>query len=118
MIASREEASDLLQKWFNEHTPVTALFTIRTGTFAVKVSGFINGVTSSILISDGTHDPGIRSQNYILLSTLGAHHYEYLEAKDLGLSQEELAFVTDVHSAASLSILFSDGARLSLFEKR
>jgi hypothetical protein len=117
MIATREEATGLLGKWFNEHTPLTALFTTAGSPFAAKVSGFVNGVTSNILVSDGTHDPSVRSQNYILVPTLDAHEYLYLEAKDLGLSQEELAFVTQAHGAASLIIVFSNGARLSLFER-
>jgi hypothetical protein len=117
MRASREEAADLLLKWFNEHTPVTAFVTSPGNPFAVKISGFVNGVTSDILVSDGSHDPKERPNNYVLVPTGDAQGYEYIEAKDLGLSPGELAFVTRRTGSASLSIVFSNSARLSIFER-
>ncbi|HEY6763963.1 MAG TPA: hypothetical protein VI386_04265 [Candidatus Sulfotelmatobacter sp.] len=120
MIASRQEASDLLGKWFKERTPITAFFTAVGSPFSAKVSGFVNGISSNIVISDGTHTPTVtvRPQNYMLVPIGDALEYQYVEAKDIGLTQDELAFVTDVKGAASLSIVLPNGARLSLFERR
>jgi hypothetical protein len=118
MIASRQEASDLLNKWFEERTAVKALVTFAGSPFAVSVSGFVNGITSEILISDGPSDLTVRPANYILMPTIGVHQYEYLESKDLGLSQELIAAITEAHGKASLSVVFSSGLRLSVFEKQ
>ncbi len=117
MIASREEAADMLSKWFNERTPVTALLASPGTSFAVKISGFVNGITSNILVSDGDQDPAVRPKNYILVPTDSVTSYQYLEAKELGLSPDETAFVEAMHGAATLSLIFSGGTRLSLFER-
>ena len=117
MITSREEATDILMKWYNEHTPITALFSSSGTPFAVKVSGFINGITSNVLISDSSSDATTRPENYLLVPTHDVQSYQYVEAKELGLSAEELAFVTSKEGAASLSLIFADGRRLSLFER-
>jgi hypothetical protein len=117
MITSPQEAADILNKWYNEHTPVTALFSSSGTPFAVKVSGFINGLSSNVLISDSSREENTRPANYILVPTHDVQSYQYVEAKELGLSPEELAFVTSKEGAASLSLIFADGRRLSLFER-
>lgn len=117
MITSRQEAEDLLGKWFEERMAVKALVTFAGSPFAVGVSGIVNGITSEILISDGPPDSRVRPKNYIMMPTIGVHHYEYLESKDLGLSQELIASITEAHGRASLSVVFSSGLRLSIFEK-
>jgi hypothetical protein len=117
MITSPQEANDILMKWYNEHTPITALFSSSGTPFAVKVSGYINGITSNVLISDSSREENTRPDNYLLVPTHDVQSYQYVEAKELGLSPEELAFVTTKEGAASLSLIFADGRRLSLFER-
>jgi hypothetical protein len=117
MITSEQEAADILNKWHKEHTPITALFSSSGTPFAVKVTGYINGLSSNVLISDSSGEEKTRPANYILVPTHDVQSFQYVEANELGLSPEELAFVTTKQGAASLSLIFPDGRRLSLFER-
>jgi|SRR5579859_1631437 len=119
MIASPREALDLLDKWFSEKTPVIALMTTPNLSVAVKITGFVNGSTSGILIisDDSREDKKAVALNYLVVPISSTESYFYVEAKDLKLSQEERDHLSKEMGQSGLSINFKDGLKLSIFER-
>lgn len=111
MKTSPDEALDLLRKWASERTPLTVLLVLPDSDVAVKVSGFISGLTDDILISDGATDS--RARNYIICPAGLTQSYEYGEAKDLPILPEYFAAK---HGPANLRIVLKNGASISFFE--
>jgi len=116
MQLSRQEAADLITKWFDEVTPVTALLVSADASLTVKLSGFINGFSTNILISDGTREKGNNPKNYILFPAEFVDSFHYTEARELPIRPEHLDLVTQKHDFSSLSLLYESGVRLSIFE--
>ncbi len=111
MNISADEALDLLRKWFSERTPVSVLLNFPDSDIAVKVSGFISGLSDDILISDESPKSPIRNQ--ILLPARLTQSYEYVEAKDLPILAEYFAAK---HGPTNLRIVLTNGAAISFFE--
>lgn len=116
MLASPQEALDILKKWFDESTRVTALLVSPDSLVTVKVTGFVNGVTSRILISDGSHDKTVIPKNFLLVPIEFISSFQYIEARELGLSPEEQEQLTEKFGTASLSLIYQSEVRLSIFE--
>jgi len=105
----------LISKWYEEQTQVVALLVSQDDTLQIKVSGRINGFSTSILISDGTREKGSRPPNYVLFPADFIKSFQYAEVKEMPLSPEELALLTTKHGSCSLSLLYESGTRLSIF---
>ncbi|HWZ25165.1 MAG TPA: hypothetical protein VN037_07775 [Verrucomicrobiae bacterium] len=98
MEISRQEAIDLLHKWFEERTPVTALLFAADSSIKVGVTGFVNGLSDMILVSDGPRDEEM-PKNFILVPGLFMKSYEYSDP-----------------GTPSVSVEYLSGVRLSIFE--
>lgn len=109
MITPREAGFDLLSKWFNEHTPLTVLLVTANSSLAVKVTGFVNGISQNVIISDGTHERTIIPRNHVIFTADAIRSFSYLENKDLGVSQVEREYVSKNDHAGNLSVELVDG---------
>jgi|ERR671925_560664 hypothetical protein len=121
MIASGEDALNLLRKWFEERTPVKAFFVPADSLAEVVVSGFVNALSKEggILISDGSVPEKDVPKHYIWIDPTHAREFDYGEAKDVaGVPEEVRHYLAEAHGVASLSIRFEGGSRLSIFERR
>ncbi len=116
MDVAPEDAFALLHKWYEERTPVNALFVSADSVAIARLRGFVDSPSAErgILIMSGTPD---ESQNYLRIDTSDAVGFDYMEAKDLTeFSEEERERLAQKHGYANLRIRFSTGSRLSLFE--
>jgi hypothetical protein len=109
MKISPDEALDLLHKWATERTPLIVLLVLPDSDVAVKVSGFINGLTDDIMISDDTNNP----RNHVIFPASLTQSCEYGEAKDQPIMPE---YFSAKHGPANLRIALSNGASISFFE--
>jgi hypothetical protein len=117
MNTSPDEALDLLRKWDSEHTPLTVLLALSESRVTVKVSGYINGLTDDILISDGTKSSDDSPCNYLIFPARSAQSFEYAEPKDFKqLEPEVRQYFIAKHGPANLRIVLTDGASISFFE--
>ena len=82
-----------------------------------KISGFVNGFSSFIVISDGTPVKTDIPANYMIFPAEPVEIFEYIEARELPLSIEEIELVSKKHGFSSLSLVYADGVRLSIFER-
>jgi hypothetical protein len=116
MDVSPEDAFALLHKWYEERTPVNALFVSADSVAIARLSGFVNSPSPErgILISPGDVD---EMSSYLRIDISEAVGFDYMEAKDLReFSDEERERLAQKHGHANLRIRFSTGSRLSLFE--
>ena len=116
MDVSPEDAFALLHKWYEERTPVNALFVSADSVAIARLRGFIDSPSAErgILIAPG--DPE-ETGNYLRIDITEAVGFDYMEAKDLReFSEEERERLAQKHGHANLRIRFSTGSRLSLFE--
>jgi hypothetical protein len=117
MKISPSEAIDLLRKWMSERTPVRVLFSLPDSRAAINVSGFINGLSDDILVSDVLPTAERPAPNYLIFSAKLAEEFHYGEAKDFtNLPTETRAFYIEKFGPANLKILLSDGCSVSFFE--
>src|SRR5438876_9093031 len=117
MQISRQEAGLVISKWFNERTPLTLLLVSGDSSFTIKLSGFINGFSSRIVVSDGTPDKSSNPSNAIVFPADFVDSFKYEETKSLGLPQEAVQMVTNKPEFASLSLTYESGDRLTIFER-
>ncbi len=116
MDVSGEEAFALLRKWYDERTPVNALYVSADGVAIARLRGFVNSPSPErgIMIAQG--DPE-ESGSYLRIDISDAVGFDYMEAKDLrDFSEEERERLAQKHGHANLRIRFFTGSRLSLFE--
>ncbi len=116
MDVSPEDAFALLHKWYEERTPVNALFVSADSVAIARLRGFVDSPSPEhgIVISPG--DPE-ETGNYLRIDITDAVGFDYMEAKDLTeFSEEERERLAQKHGYANLRIRFSTGSRLSLFE--
>ena len=92
-----------------------AVLIIPQNNVAVKILGYVNGLSKDILISDGSQEAtGTEDPNYILIPANATKAYEYGEAKDLPFATEYFA---SRHGIANLRIVLQNEAILNLFER-
>ena len=116
MDVAAEEAFALLHKWYEERTPVNALFVSADSVAIARLRGFVSSPAPErgIVISPDEADV---TPNYLRIDISEAVGFDYMEAKDLtGFSEEERERLAQKHGYANLRIRFSTGSRLSLFE--
>jgi hypothetical protein len=111
MNISPDEALDLLRKWCSERTPISVLLIFPDSDIAIKVSGFISGLSDDILISD--ESPNSPTRNQILIPARLTQSYDYVESKDLPIMPQYFAAK---HGSANLRIALTNGASISFFE--
>jgi hypothetical protein len=117
MKISRAEAIDLLLKWMSERTPIKVLFSLPDSRAAINVSGFVNGLSDDILVSDLEPTAERQAPNYLIFSAKLAEEFHYGEAKDFTeLPAETRASYIAKFGPANLRILLSDGCSVSFFE--
>lgn len=104
MEISRQEAIDLLHKWFEEFTPITAILFSADSSIKVGISGFLHGLSDNILISDGPRDKSQHQKNFLLAPGEFMKTYEYSGP--------------EVHGVASVSLQYLSGVRLVIFETK
>ncbi len=116
MDVAPEDAFALLHKWYEERTPVNALYVSPDGVAMARLRGFIASPSPDhgIMIAQG--DPE-ESGSFLRIDITNAVGFDYMEAKDLrDFSEEERERLAQKHGHANLRIRFSTGSRLSLFE--
>jgi len=119
MIPSGEEAVLLLKRLFDERLPVLVFFVSADSKVEVKVSGFVNGLaTDMIIFSDGAEAvPTSIPSNRLCVDPRSIVETRYGEAKDVaGLSGEGKSELESKYGMASLAFKLSSGARLTVFE--
>ncbi len=116
MDVSPEDAFALLHKWYEERTPVNALFVSADAVAIARLRGFVDTPVAERGIVIASGDPA-DIQNYLRIDITDAIGFDYMEAKDLTeFSEEERERLAQKHGYANLRIRFSTGSRLSLFE--
>ena len=116
MDVAAEEAFALLHKWYEERTPVNALFVSGDSVAIARMRGYVDSPAAERGILIGSGDPN-DLQNYLRIDMSDAVGFDYMEAKDLTeFSEEERERLAQKHGFANLRIRFSTGSRLSLFE--
>ncbi len=120
MVITAEDALGLLRKWFDERTRVKALWVSADLLLTAKVTGFVNGLAQDggiIIANDVSLSKEKPPIHFLQIDHTRCMAYEYMEAKDIkGYPPEVRDYLIATHGLSNLTIRFTDGSHLSIFE--